>query len=35
MKVLDERVSATTTALGAMLMQVGIVYPAEDQTAPR
>jgi hypothetical protein len=35
MKVLDERVSATTAALVAMLMQVGIVYTADDRTALR
>jgi hypothetical protein len=32
LKVLDERVSATTAALVAMLMQVGMVYTAEDWT---
>jgi hypothetical protein len=35
MKVLDERVPATTAALVAILMQVGIVYTAEDRTALR
>jgi hypothetical protein len=33
MKILYERVSATTAALVAMLMQVGVVYTAEDWTA--
>jgi hypothetical protein len=35
LKVLDERVSATTAALVAMLLHVGIVYAAEDRTALR
>jgi hypothetical protein len=35
MKALDERVSATTVALAAMLMQTGIIFTAEDRTALR